>query len=86
MRSDEGRRFTWMNHERRVFVLSLAAGLPAVVLALVLLIRDDYSTKVTWTWGTLVVGCWLNVSLVVRAADNSGLAGSSADALTPDPK
>src|SRR5690242_2221310 len=66
MRSDEGRRFGWMNHERRVFVLSLAAGLPAVVLALVLLIRDDYSTKVTWTWGTLVVGCWLIVSLVVR--------------------
>jgi PAS domain S-box-containing protein len=66
MRSDEGRRFTWMNHERRVFVLSLAAGLPAVVLALVLLIRDDYSTKVTWTWGTLVVGCWLILSLVVR--------------------
>jgi PAS domain S-box-containing protein len=44
----------------------LAAGLPAVVLALVLLIRDDYSTKVTWTWGTLVVGCWLILSLVVR--------------------
>jgi PAS domain S-box-containing protein len=66
MRPDEGRRFTWMNHERRVFVLSLAAGLPAVVLALVLLWRDNYSAKVTWTLGTFIVGSWLIISLVVR--------------------
>ena len=31
MRSDEGRRFGWLNHERRVFLLSLLAGLPAVI-------------------------------------------------------
>ncbi len=66
MRSDEGRRFGWLNHERRVFVLSLAAGAPAVIVALVLLRIGDYSTKVTWTLGTLVVGCWFVVSLVVR--------------------
>ena len=66
MRSDEGRRFGWLNHERRVFVLSLAAGAPAVILALVLLRLGDYSAKVTWTLGTLVVGCWFIVSLVIR--------------------
>jgi nitrogen fixation/metabolism regulation signal transduction histidine kinase len=66
MRSDEDRRSGWLNHERRVFILSLAAGAPAVVLALVLLRVGDYSTKVTWTLGTLVVGCWFIVSLVVR--------------------
>jgi two-component system nitrogen regulation sensor histidine kinase NtrY len=66
MRSDGGRRFGWLNHERRVFVLSLAAGFPAVVVSLVLLRIGDYSTKVTWTWGTLIIGCWLVVSLVVR--------------------
>ena len=66
MRSDEGRRLGWLNHERRVFVLSLMAGLPAVILSLVLLYRGNYETKVTWTFGTLVVGCWLVVSLVVR--------------------
>ena len=66
MRSDEGRRFGWLNHERRVFLLSLLAGLPAVILSLELLRRGDYTTKVTWTFGTLVVGCWLIVSLVVR--------------------
>ena len=66
MRSDEGRRLGWLTHERRVFVLSLMAGLPAVILSLVLLYRGNYETKVTWTFGTLVVGCWLIVSLVVR--------------------
>jgi nitrogen fixation/metabolism regulation signal transduction histidine kinase len=66
MRSDEGGRLGWLNHERRVFLLSLVAGLPAVVLALSLLELGHYSTKVTWTLGTLVVGCWLIVSLIVR--------------------
>jgi two-component system nitrogen regulation sensor histidine kinase NtrY len=66
MRSDEGRRFGWLTHERRVFVLSIVAGLPAVVLSIVLLLRGDYPAKVTWTFGTLVIGCWLIVSLIVR--------------------
>ena len=66
MRSEEDRRFGWLNHERRVFILSLAAGAPAVILALVLLRVGGYSTKVTWTLGTLVVGCWFIVSLVLR--------------------
>jgi nitrogen fixation/metabolism regulation signal transduction histidine kinase len=56
----------WLNHERRVFVLSLSAGLPAVVLSLVLLRLGDYSAKVTWTLGSFIIGCWLIVSLVVR--------------------
>ena len=66
MRSDEGRRVGWLTHERRVFVLSMVAGLPAVVLSIVLLLRGDYPPKVTWTFGTLVVGCWLIMSFVVR--------------------
>ena len=66
MRSDEGRRFGWLNHERRVFVLSIVAGLPAVILAVVLLRLGDYSSKVTWTLGTFIVGCWLIVSLILR--------------------
>ena len=66
MRSDEGRRLGWLNHERRVFVLSIVAGLPAVVVSIVLLLRGEYSTKVTWTLGTLIVGVWLVMSLIVR--------------------
>jgi nitrogen fixation/metabolism regulation signal transduction histidine kinase len=66
MKSDEGRRSGWLNHERRVFLLSLLAGFPAVVASIVLLELGDYSTKVTWTLGTAIVGCWLIVALVVR--------------------
>ena len=66
MRSDEGRRLGWLNHERRVFVLSLMAGLPAVIASLILLRLGDYSTKVTWTVGTVIVGTWLVVSVIVR--------------------
>jgi two-component system, NtrC family, nitrogen regulation sensor histidine kinase NtrY len=66
MKSDEGRRLGWLNHERRVFVLSLAAGFPAVIATLILLRYGNFSTKVTWTVGTFVVGCWFIVSLVVR--------------------
>src|SRR5688500_5831771 len=66
MRSDEGRRLGWLNHERRVFVLSIVAGLPAVVASIVLLLREDYSTKVTWSLGTVIVGVWLVVSLILR--------------------
>ena len=66
MASDEDRRFGWLNHERRVFLLSLVAGLPAVIAALILLRLGDYSAKVTWTVGTVILGCWLIVSLIVR--------------------
>lgn len=66
MRSDEDRRFGWLNHERRVFVLSLLAGLPAVAACLILLRLGHYSAKVTWTVGTFIVGCWFIVSAVLR--------------------
>ena len=66
MPSEESRRLGWLNHERRVFLLSLAAGCPAVIASLILLRLGDYSAKVTWTVGTLIVGCWFIVSLIVR--------------------
>src|SRR5688500_4256414 len=66
MRSDEGRRLGWLTDERRVFVLTLVARLPAVWLSFVLPVRGDYPPKVTWTFGTLVIGCWLVLSFVVR--------------------
>jgi nitrogen fixation/metabolism regulation signal transduction histidine kinase len=66
MQPEEGRRFGWLNHERRVFLLSLVAGLPAVVASLILLRLGNYSTKVSWTVGTLIVGCWFVVALIIR--------------------
>jgi len=53
-------------HERRVLTYSLLAGLPAVVLSMVLLWGGDYSPKVQWTLTVLVVGCWVLFSFAVR--------------------
>jgi PAS domain S-box-containing protein len=53
-------------HERRVLQLALLAGLPGIVVSLVLLWRDDYSAKVQWTLGLLVLGSWLITAIVLR--------------------
>jgi two-component system, NtrC family, nitrogen regulation sensor histidine kinase NtrY len=53
-------------HDVRVFLLSLLAGFPAVLAALLLLLAGDYTPKVTWTVGALVVAVWLGVSAAVR--------------------
>src|SRR2546425_3322204 len=53
-------------HDVRIFYLSLLAGLPAVLATLGLLAAGDYSAKVTWTVGALVVVVWLAVSAAVR--------------------
>jgi len=53
-------------HERRVFLLALLTGTPAVLATLILLWRGGYSGKVQWTVGLLVVSCWLITALVLR--------------------
>ena len=53
-------------HDVRVFLLSLLAGLPAVVATLALLVAGDYTPKVTWTVGAVVVAVWLALSAAVR--------------------
>lgn len=54
------------HHERVIFRLALAAGLPGVVVSMILLWRGDYSGKVQWTLGLLVIGTWLITSLMLR--------------------
>ncbi|MEP6491375.1 MAG: ATP-binding protein [bacterium] len=54
------------NHERLIFRLALIAGLPGVVISMILLWRDGYSGKVQWTLGLLVIGAWLITTLVLR--------------------
>src|SRR5215211_2693832 len=54
------------SHERRVFYLSLLAGLPGVIVSLALLVRGGYSGKVQWTLGLVVVGGWVITALVLR--------------------
>src|SRR5689334_24357644 len=53
-------------HERRVLQLALLAGLPGIVVSIILLWRDNYSAKVQWTLGLVVLGSWLITAFVLR--------------------
>ena len=53
-------------HDRRILLLALLSGLPAVMLALVLLWRGDYSSKTQWTLTVLVVGTWCGFAFAAR--------------------
>ncbi len=46
--------------------MALAAGLPAVVTAMVILLVEPHSAKVQWTLGVLVIGWWLGMASGVR--------------------
>ncbi|HEY1302895.1 MAG TPA: ATP-binding protein [Vicinamibacterales bacterium] len=54
------------HHERVIFRLTLLAGLPGVVVSMVLLWHEGYSGKVQWTLGLLIFGVWLITALVLR--------------------
>ncbi|MGH7448640.1 MAG: sensor histidine kinase [Longimicrobiales bacterium] len=55
-----------VSFETRVLALALAAGLPGAVVALALLVVGDYSAKVLWTFGLVVVGFWLAFAFALR--------------------
>lgn len=59
-------RLRWLTHDRRVLLMSLAAGLPGSLIALILLWRGDFTAKVQWTLGLLIVGLWWGVSMALR--------------------
>ena len=46
--------------------LALLAGLPGIVVSIVLLWRDNYSAKVQWTLGLVVLGSWLITAFLLR--------------------
>lgn len=60
------RRDTPPSHERRAVQLALFAGLPALLVALVLLWVGHYSLKVQWTLALVMVGTWLITAAVLR--------------------
>src|SRR5436190_19672770 len=62
----KGARDTGAPHERLIFRLALAAGLPGVAISMILLWRGGYSGKVQWTLGLLIAGIWLVTGLVLR--------------------
>jgi two-component system nitrogen regulation sensor histidine kinase NtrY len=60
------RRRRFLTHDRRVLLLALLSGLPAVALALFLLWDGGYSERTLWTVGGLVAGVWLALAFSAR--------------------
>jgi PAS domain S-box-containing protein len=52
--------------DQRILLLALAAGLPAALVALILLWTGDYTPKTQWTLTVFIVGVWTGCSLGVR--------------------
>jgi two-component system nitrogen regulation sensor histidine kinase NtrY len=55
-----------LSHDRRIFLMALLAGLPAVVIALVLLWTGSFTPRVQWTLTLLIFGFWLGVASELR--------------------
>ena len=55
-----------LSYDRRVTLLAVAAGLPAVVAALLLLSVADYPALVRWSAATLLVTVWIATVVLLR--------------------
>ena len=55
-----------VRHEQRVLAMALIAGLPGVVVAMVLLWTGDFQPKVQWTLGLFIVSIWVGFGFAVR--------------------
>src|SRR2546421_9748130 len=64
--ASERRRKRKLRYERRILTLALLTGLPAVILALVLVWAGDFAARTQWTVTILLVGVWLAFVGVVR--------------------
>ncbi len=56
----------WLTHDRRVLLMSLAAGLPGSGVALILLWRGNFSSKVQWTLALFIIALWWGISIALR--------------------
>ena len=54
-------------HDRRVLLMSLASGFPAVLVGLILLWIESYPARVQWTLTVVIVGFWLGFARGARA-------------------
>jgi len=55
-----------MYYERRIFLLTVLAGLPGSAIALIMLWTLLSDAKTQWTLTILIVGCWLGFAGAVR--------------------
>jgi two-component system, NtrC family, nitrogen regulation sensor histidine kinase NtrY len=53
-------------HEQRIFYYALLAGLPGLIVAGSLLYAGDFTPKVQWTLGLVMVVFWLGFALTLR--------------------
>ena len=55
-----------ITYEHRIQLLALAAGLPGSLIALILLYTGDYTSRLAWTLGILIVTLWLGFAFSLR--------------------
>ena len=55
-----------LSHERRVLVMAFVAGLPGVVVSLILLWTGAFTPKVQWTLSVVIVVVWLSLVSEIR--------------------
>ena len=55
-----------LTHDRRILLLALLSGLPAVLLALALLWRGDFASRTQWTLTVLLLVGWLGFAFAAR--------------------
>ncbi len=61
-----GRSRFRLGHESRIVLIALLAGLPAVLVSMILLWKGDYTPKVEWTLTVLIVVFWVGFSTALR--------------------
>ena len=61
------RRGLQISHDSGIVILALAAGLPAVIAAMLFLWLGDYSAKVQWTISVILLGVWLGCSFALHS-------------------
>jgi len=66
MVSERRRPARRLRHDRQVLLLALLAGLPGIVVALILLWMGDYSLRLRWTVTIFAVAVWAGLSFALR--------------------
>jgi nitrogen fixation/metabolism regulation signal transduction histidine kinase len=55
-----------LSHDGRIFLMALLAGLPALLVSMILLWRGDYPARAQWTLTVVVVSVWLGFAASIR--------------------
>ena len=55
-----------LSHDRRIFLMALLAGVPAVATALILIWTGSFTPRSQWTLTIVIVGFWLAVASELR--------------------